>query len=714
MESKSRKSVEELEREWWEDWRRADFSWGGLADKLWNGWSVTPSNAIVERANAPSGSRAATLQDYWRDQADHLVEGDGKKWTRIHLPTFWADGSPTGKDTWGRDERAALASVVQEKLAAAGRTEFKGESSIYREIDGIDRRAQLQGAVLVNGSELKRDQGGLHVTLEHAAFIRYLRLQGLHIESHVSLAEVLLARGGFLGELFDGSANLSKLLSLGDFTWGKNTFGPDAAFSNARVTGRLIVFPNAIRGDFNCDHSQFEYCDFSNVTFPKVASFISVQFNGEANFVDAKFEGTANFNRARFEEKARFESAKFSAGCLFNQAECAEDLLFDSALLKEGLHLTRASVTGGVYFRHATILGMLYFNASNAGGKSYFNDATFVSGGLEGGFNFEGACFHKTLDFEKATLPTRPENVSAAFTGCRVKDWIDFRGTGTHWIAALDESILEDKVLLDDPSEAVATRAFREFLKGVGRTADEETARRVEAAKEQRQAVVDQEFRQASELAVQEKRKLPRKAAPKPVTAEERDNWRWEVYEKRLKELEGGCRAIKVAMGRERDEVLEQRYYRFQLMARARQKSVPFWEKFFSALYALFSDYGASMTRPFVAMFFIVLGFAGVFWAWSKAAVGGASPAPLSAWFDGSLRFDPQFFEALRYSASRLLPIGAFGGDTNRWPWLYSLLEEQGAVTSFFVRAVASLESVFALVLVFLFALAVRRRFQIG
>src|SRR5262249_38409208 len=100
-----------------------------------------------------------------------------------------------------------------------------------------------------------------------------------------------------------------------------------------------------------------------------------------------------------------------------------------------------------------------------------------------------------------------------------------------------------------------------------------------------------------------------------------------------LKELEGGCRAIKLAMGRERDEQMEQRYYRFQLMSRRRQKGAPFGEKLFSLLYGAFGDYGASMVRPFIALGVILVGFAAVYYSYA-ATLGLLGKDTLKAAWD--------------------------------------------------------------------------------
>ena len=62
MYDDARKAAEKKAREeaWWAAWWDEDFSWDGLADKPWRGWSVTPDDKVVETADAPEG-----MQDGW-------------------------------------------------------------------------------------------------------------------------------------------------------------------------------------------------------------------------------------------------------------------------------------------------------------------------------------------------------------------------------------------------------------------------------------------------------------------------------------------------------------------------------------------------------------------------------------------------------------------------------------------------------------------------
>lgn len=86
-----RKSQEQLRADWWDSWWKRDFSWDGLARQRLMGWQVTPSGKLHR---STSGGNPATLQDVWRAEADRLVVGpDGRRFTVVHAPLLWRDGS---------------------------------------------------------------------------------------------------------------------------------------------------------------------------------------------------------------------------------------------------------------------------------------------------------------------------------------------------------------------------------------------------------------------------------------------------------------------------------------------------------------------------------------------------------------------------------------------------------------------------------------------
>ncbi len=174
--------------------------------------------------------------------------------------------------------------------------------------------------------------------------------------------------------------------------------------------------------------------------------------------------------------------------------------------------------------------------------------------------------------------------------------------------------------------------------------------------------------------------------------------------ETRLKQLERGCRVLKLAMEKASNKSREQVLYRFELLARRAQRGLPPGEALFSDLYGAASDYGASMVRPFIALALLIIAFGLGFLGWGYGR-GFVDPANLQI----------AFWQALDLSwANVFKPLSALTGEAAATATLgHQLLNDQPWI-AFCLRALATVQSLFAIVLAFLFALAVRRRFQIS
>ena len=571
--------------------RSVDYSWDGLAEIFWSGWRVAPDGALVERDHAPPGARRATLQDYWRDEAAHLIEGDGKQWTRAHCPLIWANGAPTPKANWSPEERAAYAEMLARKLEEAAATEFTG-LYLRRRAIGADRRAQFEGCIFFEAPK-RRDGGPLSVFLD--------------------------------GALFAETAQFSDVTFLGDAGFGGVLFAKDANFNRAVFSGEAV--------------------------------FDDVMFLGAAIMDGAKFTGEAGFERVRCRRDARYENTVFEGEARFNNAQFSSYAGFDNARFLKIAHFDKVRFEVSAHFNRATFEADARFERAFFGGEVDFHHAVFMRPAL----------------FGAAAFPSNASDFYAAFRGARFVDVADFGGAGAHFIAAFDEAILDRKLLLDEPGEGASDRAFRDAVfQGIAGS----------------NAMVS-------------------RSGGAGVSPQER----------LLKELEGGCRTVKVSMGRERDEVMEQRYYRYQLIARRRQAGTPIAEKFYSWLYAVFSDYGMGLWQPFATLLVLTLSFGGVYWVWGELLQPGAKPALFTS---GAL--DQDVWHALLLSANNVFrPFGVWSSefqDSMGSDWIRNFLvafnAERAGGQILAIRLVATLQSILAVILFFLFGLAVRRRFQIG
>lgn len=165
--------------------------------------------------------------------------------------------------------------------------------------------------------------------------------------------------------------------------------------------------------------------------------------------------------------------------------------------------------------------------------------------------------------------------------------------------------------------------------------------------------------------------------------------------EARLKQLERGCRVLKLAMSKASNKSREQLLYRFELSARRAQRGLPPGEALFSDLYGATSDYGASLVRPLGLLLMLTALFALIYWLWGVIQPDTTAP---SCW------------DALHFSFGRVAPFGPWG---EGGAWL-TFMDNRASGIGVLVRALATVQSLFAIMLAFLFALAVRRRFQIS
>lgn len=672
------KSREELEREWWAAWRAEDYSWDGLAKKRWEGWSVTLGGGLVETKGAPEGAQPATLQDYWRDEEANLIEGDGRRWTRAHCPLAWVDGTPTPKSAWSEAEKAVLDASLSAKLCAAAETAFDTIINVYvdsasREwrrsysLAGADRSVQFQGCVLF-GAPTRPESDTLSVRFEWAYFSGNAIFFGATFSG-----DVIFDRA-----IFSGDANFDRATFSGA-SFGSAIFSRSAKFFGAKFSRHALFDRALFLGDAN----------FGSATFSKAKGL----FSEGASFGDAIFSGCAGFRRATFPGNAGFHRAFFSG-----------DADFDGATFSGPANFVSAIFSGDARFNLAVFAGRIGFDSATFSGHAHFDRSTFVGGGNEGALSARHAVFRKPVFFRGVGFPESPSRFSAAFRGARFEDVTDFSESGARFVAALDDAMFEKKLLIDDPDEHVANREYvRMMLTALRPVACAEAKERAEREREGHD--------QATEKA---NRKL------RPVARKQSRAWEEEAHDRLLKELEGGCRVVKVAMGRERDEQMEQRYYRFQLIARRKQLGTPFAEKLYSSLYGGFSDYGMGLWQPFVTLLFMVLGFGTIYWAWGEALQDITADAVC---FGVTCRVDPDFWDAMMFSANNVFrPFGVWGssfewGDDGRWiPGFLNAFRDsdEGHWMRLLIRLVASLQSLLSVILFFLFGLAVKRRFQIS
>jgi hypothetical protein len=161
-----------------------------------------------------------------------------------------------------------------------------------------------------------------------------------------------------------------------------------------------------------------------------------------------------------------------------------------------------------------------------------------------------------------------------------------------------------------------------------------------------------------------------------------------------------------------------------QARRKRRDPAVPWSDRLISVLYGVASDYGNSVLQPIAYWFAAIFAFAVIY----VGIDGVHQPHPYK------LPTNAEFIEALGFSSGRALPFGPWANQPEPCTAIGRLLDVRpsiehlaqneayktvlansyGPCPSFWVRVLASVQSLLQLVLAFLAALAARRSFQIN
>lgn len=167
-----------------------------------------------------------------------------------------------------------------------------------------------------------------------------------------------------------------------------------------------------------------------------------------------------------------------------------------------------------------------------------------------------------------------------------------------------------------------------------------------------------------------------------------------------LSALEGGARVLKRAMAQQADSLREHQFYRFEIEARRHIAATPVTEKLVSWVYSHVAEYGRRVGKPLVCLVIWFGVFAALYWlaaCWMVPTPGlqARTSMALEASALGIVRpffvWDPRWLEASAWRSGF------------EWPWALLLLQ-----------IVSTVQSLTSIGLIFLSALAVRRRFQIS
>ena len=725
-----------LDQKWWDKWWAQDFSWSGLKNHPWQGWSITPDGQVMESEDPalPDESRDATLQDYWRWDGRSLRSDDAllaaglledhegqPRFHICHLPERWKDGSDSWKERPSHPRWVDIERELAHRVNTAAKTEAEKTTSWQGEkLIGPDRRAQLTGAQIralprppapdPSQDENQAEAGAYHLRADYTRWLedtnfgqavfgsptRFDNAQFSGGDAYFKFAQFSGGRADFDETQFSGGdANfLSAQFSGGRADFDETQFsGGNAHFFQAQFSGGNAYF---LEAQFSGGNADFYNAQFSGGD----AYFRHAQFSGgNAVFIQAQFSGgDAIFQDAQFSGgNASFINAQFSGGdANFNQAQVSGGNADFSFVQFSGgnADFQGAQFSGGyAVFQNTRFHKTAFFGGDNAA----LPDSNAAAPGFYHRLSFRSAEFQDTAEFRHCHFPARAEDRQSAFAGARFKEAVDFTTLGRLPLEAFDGAILEKRLLLhsDTPREDAFRQACREI-----RTAVRE----------------DRAFRPARGLrrAWHSLPFTPDLPEPKEDTqrGQRGPGPRWAA-------LEGGCRTLKRAMADAEDIHREQQFFRMALIARRhrptrfmfwnRESSVGVFETITSHLYGLMGDYGASIFRPVISFMAVCLLFAALYTGWMHGAGGD----PLSA-CDAPTRIDA-LAGPLEFSFKQgFRPFFIWASSVHSPCWTESFETAVGPLGWVGVRLVATAQSILSIALLFLTGLALRRKFQIG
>ena len=560
----------------------------------------------------------------------------------------------------------------------------------------------------------------------------------------------------FEGARFDGVADFESVSFGGDAGFETAIFGGSVRFESARFSGvtrfnRAIFdggawFKSAIFGggaDFESANFGTDV-RFDSASFGGDALFKSASFGGYARFLSTCFGGDARFDSASFGGNARFDSAVFFKSADFQRgsasALAAGRLVAgagDEAAIKAVTKAARASdytlvLTHGAAKRETGAFQGFDFSRVRCLGDADFSDRGFGTAP-----DFQDSRFYGRADFHKADMHEGVRLTGAEF---RLDDDLGVLNWGA-LVARFSDNVAPFHVPFGPhrygpvklgekrhlPFWKAAYQAWKAYHEGTCSP----------------HAPVKGLIKTASGLPVQLYKAL-RKPNPtaKPLSSHR--------HLDAPADYEASYRRLKRIMGGIGSHIEEQRFFALELIARQQRKDVNIWERRVAADYGLIADYGRSFVRPLMALAVVCVVMSGLYAG--LAGFGGALSPPASVMASAQTpittvqRYDAPPYtrpsvwartaderswvqdQFLRHQARKLAVLSQVSGPlvfaaeitlapvanpVRHHGWALRLNEKGGAWSAAF-SALRLIHRMLALPLIFLFALSLRRRFQLG
>ena len=705
------------------------------------------------------------------DSQAELVRLEGTVWHRAHLPPSTLEGARSWKADPDDKSYHKYWEQLQADLQARLAQGFESKFDRLGKPEDADGRAQLDGAI-INTLSLphKNKESPVHLSMVCAAHLLGVNAQNTYFGG---LADFNRASFGGLADFnrasFGGLADFNRASFGGDASFNSASFGGYASFNSASFGG-YAWFNSASFGGYAWFNSASFGWDawFNSASFGEYASFSSASFGGDARFESASFGEYAWFNSASFGRDARLNRASFGGYADFNSASFGGDARFNSALCLKGASFQRGAApaqTVGRLVQGAT--GKNTAKALSSAPKD--TDYTLVLShgaakretGAFQGFSFSDGLSLGALDFSDRVFSKAP-----------IFENVQFFGAPRFYRAELHDgvSLLGAEFRYDEGAPAISWDELVEHLKERTGFKSENDQTALPSQTALKTAWLNHLKREKVQYTGEKSKGLePEQTNPfwraaliawrtyalrLPHTDRLKDptgmNWSDSSRKERLAAaaedapyFEQAYRRLKLLMGGMGAHIEEQRFFACELRARQARRpetdpDIKFGEPSVAALYGLIADYGRSFIRPLwgllaVWMLTSVL-YAGLLQGVHEPQANSISltrPPGLNEPYEvpsssnrlkEHLDSERQRWRAKAYVFHQIVGPMVFAAEITlapvanpirHHPWAMAL-NEAGPVWAAAFSLLRLIHRILAIPLLFLFALALRRRFQLG
>ncbi len=496
---------------------------------------------------------------------------------------------------------------------------------------------------------------------------------GVHIYANFSSAW-FCERASFEGAVLEKGANFENAIFEGGAIFSEARFqdGAHASFNNAIFKGSTDFSGcNFKGGSAFCATIFLSNTTFHGTTFESYAHFHKTRFTkppdfGEANFSTDKYFGGAEFKDMKFPRESLFVNAKFN-NSEWDNVKFGRGANFSLAIFYE-------SKFYNVVFSSKTSFDNTTFDDVTLS-KTHFKDNVSFSGCMfKRNISFEGSTFEKDADFSVPQPDQDSTNIRSSFS----------------------EISFEGAEFLGD-----VTFANRRFTH---KTSFAEAVFHGLPGFHDARLHQDTDFRGAKFLGTKALINELRESKPKGswIFTTSWRAWRRQKKverNKRASQLERAYRTLKLFMQEKRAHNEEGLFFALELECRRLQSTVPLFERWFATLYKGFSGYGESLTRP-IFLWLLTQAMFGFVYGWCIAHSN-----------------EPEWQDVARFTLEQSVRPFAIWSERYRSAYEQSggwIANYLGQETFPFLELIASVQAIISLSLIFLFFLALRRRFRMG